>query len=305
MKNKLIIGTRRSELALWQANNVAGLLKEKFPSLEIILKKVVTKGDKILDKPLEAIGGKGLFTKELESELLAGTIDIAVHSLKDMPTELPAGLSILAVPERGAVADVLVSRRKEYNLNTLPIHATVATGSLRRKSQLLWWRPDFNIPDLRGNVNTRIQKFLDSDWDGVVLAKAGLERLGLTDRITHEFSLKELLPAAGQGALAIEGRSNDKDVAQIVAAINHSETELCTLAERSFLQALGGGCKTPIAVYASIENAKMFIQGLVGSADGKKLLRKHLTGDAALAKHLGELLAEKLINQGAKDLLIL
>jgi hydroxymethylbilane synthase len=305
MKNKLIIGTRRSELALWQANFVATLLKKKFPSIEITLKEVVTKGDRILDKPLETIGGKGLFTKELENELLAGSIDIAVHSLKDMPTGLPEGLSILAIPQRGSVADVLVSRRKEYSLNTLPIHATVATGSLRRKSQLLWWRPDFNIPDLRGNINTRMRKFVESDWDGMVLAKAGLERLGLTGMITHEFSFNELLPAAGQGALAIEGRSDDTEITQITAAINHSETELCTSAERAFLESLGGGCKTPIAAYASIREDKMILQGLVGSTDGKQQVRYSIEGNPDDAKSLGTLLAGDLIIQGAKDLLIL
>jgi hydroxymethylbilane synthase len=305
MKNKLIIGTRRSELALWQANHIADLIRAKFPSLEIILKKVVTKGDKILDKPLETIGGKGLFTKELENELLAGSVDIAVHSLKDMPTELPEGLSILAIPQRGPVTDVLVSRRKEYNLNTLPIHASVATGSLRRKSQLLWWRPDFNIPDLRGNINTRINKFIESNWDGIVLAKAGLERLGLTDMITHEFSFNELLPAVGQGALAIEGRSNDSEIKEITSAINHRETELCTSAERSFLEALGGGCKTPVAAYASITNGKLLLQGLVGSADGRHQVRDSVEGNPEDANRIGKLLADKLINQGAKDLLIL
>ncbi len=303
MKNKLIIGTRSSELALWQAHFVGNLLLKNNPSLNIVYKKISTKGDKILALPLEMLGGKGLFTKELENELLVGTIDIAVHSLKDMPTELPSGLSILGVTERGSVSDVLVSRRKEYNLNTLPPHAVVATGSLRRKSQLLWWRPDFNITDLRGNINTRMRKFIESNWDGMVLAKAGLERLNMTDMITHEFSFNEMLPAVGQGALAIEGRNDVPEIAELIATINDNETEMCVNAERSFLRILGGGCKTPIAAHCILQDDMLFLDGLVASVDGREQIRKQLFDKIDKPEILGNQLANILIELGANKLL--
>ena len=303
MKNNIIIGTRGSRLALWQARFIGDMLKKKHQTLQVEYKTITTKGDKILNSPLEQIPGKGLFTKELENELLTGAIDIAVHSFKDIPTELPDGLTILGVTERGPAADVLLTHRKEYSLNTLPIHAKVATGSVRRKAQLLWWRPDFIIPELRGNITTRIQKFLDSDWHGIVLAKAGLERLELTGMITHEFTLREMLPAVGQGALAIEGRSDDSETAALVTLINHDSTRRCITAERSFLKTLGGGCKTPIAAYCTISRDTLTLEGLVGSPDGKQQIRETLNGSTESPEKLGMELAQILIDKGAKTLL--
>jgi len=279
------------------------LLTAKFPELQVVYKIIKTEGDKVLDTPLSLIGSKGLFTKELEMELIAGTIDIAVHSLKDMPTELPDGLELLAVTERHSVSDVLLGKRKELSLNTLPLHATVATGSLRRKSQLLWWRPDLNIVDIRGNINTRLRKFHESNWDGMILAKAGLDRLGFADEICYEFTFQEMLPAVGQGALCIEGRTHDTDIKEIAAIIDDIDTRLCISAERSFLRSLGGGCKTPIAAYCMLADGRLFLDGLVASTDGKQLIRAQKIGELNKAVDIGKELAELLLVQGANKLL--
>jgi len=305
MKNKITIGTRGSELALWQAHFAGDLLSAKFPGLEVVYKIIKTKGDKILDTPLNLIGGKGLFTKELEAELLTGSIDIAVHSLKDMPTELPDGLELSAVTERHSVSDVLVAKRKGYTLNTLPVHATIATGSLRRKSQLLWWRPDLNIVDLRGNINTRLRKFHESDWHGMVLAKAGLERLGFTDDISHEFTFNEMLPAVGQGALCIEARTDDSETKEILSVIEDINTRKCVEAERSFLRTLGGGCKTPIAAHCRLVDGRLSLDGLVASTDGKALIRDNISADTSNPEITGRELAERLLEKGADKLLTL
>ncbi len=304
MKKKIIIGTRGSELAIWQAQFVEQLLVREFPSLLVENRIIETKGDKILNKPLELIGGKGLFTKELENELLNGTIDIAVHSLKDMPTELPAGLNLLGVTKRGPASDVLIVRSNEFSLATLPPSAAVATGSIRRKAQLFYKRPDLRIADLRGNINTRVQKFLESDWHAMVLAKAGLERLGISNLIIKELSFDEMLPAVGQGALGIEGRKDDNETIDLIKAIIDENTQVCTEAERAFLKALGGGCKTPIAAYCSLgDNDSLVLEGLVAATDGSVIIREKMTGHYDKPEMLGTLLAEELIQKGAKQLL--
>ena len=304
MKNKIIIGTRGSELALWQAQFVGQLLVREFPSLLVENKIIKTKGDKILNKPLELIGGKGLFTKELENELLNGKIDIAVHSLKDMPTVLPAGLNLLGVTKRGPASDVLVVRSNNFSLATLPPSAAVATGSLRRKAQLFYKRPDLRIADLRGNINTRVRKFMESDWHAMVLAKAGLERLGISNLIIKELPFDEMLPAVGQGALGIEGREDDAETIDLIKAIIDEKTQVCTEAERAFLKALGGGCKTPITAYCSFgDNDSLVLDGLVAATDGSVIIREKMIGHYDKPEMLGSLLAEELIQKGAKQLL--
>ena len=304
MKKNITIGTRGSELALWQAHFVGDLLLKAHPALTVNYKIIKTKGDKILDKSLELIGGKGLFTKELEKELLNHSIDIAVHSLKDMPTELPAGLSLMGVPKRGAAGDVLLARSKDLTFDTLPANSTIATGSLRRKAQLLNKRPDIRIANLRGNVNTRVRKFIESDWDAMVLAKAGLERLGMSDLITEELPFEIMLPAAGQGALGIEGRTSDADTLELINNIVDRDTQVCTTAERSFLKTLGAGCKTPVAAYCEVDKGgDLILDGMASSTDGSILIREKLSGDYNYPELLGQILADKLIEKGAKEII--
>lgn len=304
MKKRIIIGTRGSELALWQAHFIGDLLLNAHSDLTVDYKTVKTKGDRILDKQLELIGGKGLFTKELENELLENKIDIAVHSLKDMPTELTEGLSLLGVTRRGAADDVLVSRNKNITFETLPQNAVIATGSLRRKAQLLYKRPDIRIADLRGNVNTRVRKFMESDWDAMVLAKAGLERLGMSNFITEELSFDIMLPAAGQGALGIEGRIGDTNSSDLIKTITDEDTQACISAERSFLKTLGGGCRTPVAAYCSVEeNGNLILDGLAASQNGNILIREKLSGEYSHPELLGQMLADILIQKGAKEII--
>lgn len=303
MKNKLTIGTRGSELALWQANYIGNLLKSIYADLEINYKIITTKGDQILDKPLHSFGGKGIFTKELEIELSNGTIDIAVHSLKDMPTVQPDDLSIIAYSKRGPVHDVLLSKNPISKIDEIPLNSKIATGSIRRKAQLLWLLPDLEIIDIRGNITTRINKFNDSDCFGLVLAAAGLERLSLTGKISYHFPMKEILPAVGQGVLCVEGRSNDKQTIELLSKLNDVETELCVQAERTFLKALGGGCKTPIAAYCALNSDRLQIEGLVANKNGTELINYTVYGQPSEAKKLGYQLAKTLISFGASKYL--
>ena len=291
MKQKLIIGTRSSSLAMWQAEYIMGLIIEIHPEMEIELKHIKTKGDEILDVSLDKFDNKGIFTKEIENELLSSSIDLAVHSLKDLQTDLPEGLKLGAVPERHRVEDVLIAKEKGIGIDDLKLNATVATGSVRRKAQLLHRRPDLNIVDIRGNVNTRIDKFLKSDWDGMLLAAAGVERLGLEEYISSYIHTDIILPAVGQGALGIEIRESDEYTERIIKEINHKPTLIAVTAERAFLKALGGGCKTPIAALGIVRDDELILEGMVASLDGKKVERKKLTGNINSPENIGEKLA--------------
>lgn len=303
MMKKLIIGSRGSDLALWQSNFVANKIKRFFPQIEIEIKIIKTKGDQILDKALDKINDKGLFTKELENELLLSNIDLAVHSLKDLPTYLPRGLKLAAVTERYNPEDVIIAKKKNMSIKRFSKKATVATGSLRRKAQLLYIRKDLNIVDIRGNVNTRIKKYLESDWEALILARAGVERLDLDEHISSIIDVKEMVPAVGQGALAIETKVDNTDLQVILKKINHENTEIETRAERAFLNRLGGGCKTPIAAYSKIRNNKLFLDGLVSTEDGKQYFRSASAGNMNNPEKLGINLAESVLKMGAKKII--
>lgn len=302
MKNKLVIGTRGSKLALWQANYVAHRITEQHPGIEVELKHIVTTGDKILDVPLAKIGGKGLFTKELESSMLDGEIDIAVHSLKDMPTELPSGLTLAVITEREDMRDALIS--PQYGtLANLPVGAKVGTSSLRRRAQLLNNRPDLNMVDLRGNLDTRLKKLATEELDAIVLASAGLKRLGWEDRITELLSPEICLPAVGQGALAIEARQDDKEVLSIIKFLNDPDTAIATAAERSFLNELEGGCQVPIGVYGRVENSELIVDAIILAVDGTMALKDRSWGSPAAAEHIGRELAQRMYVSGGRQIL--
>ncbi len=299
----LTIGSRASDLALWQTHYIRDVLRKNYPSLEIVIKIIQTTGDKILDSSLSLIGGKGVFTKELETALLDGEIDMAVHSLKDLPTTLPDGLTLGAIPERASVEDVFLSKDTSARLMDLPDGATIATGSMRRTAQLLTKRPDLRIVDIRGNVPTRIRKMLESNWDGMILARAGLDRLGLTAHIAHTISLEWVLPAAGQGALAVECRSNDAKTLDLLAPLNHNETRQSVTAERSLLKALGGGCQVPIGAHGKIVADALELSGCIAAMNGESLVRAVHTGHPMQAEQIGEELARTLLDMGGKELL--
>ncbi len=303
LKQKLIIGTRKSELALWQAEFVKRELLKEYKNLKVELKLISTKGDKILNKSLSKIGDKGLFTKELENYLLNGEIDIAVHSLKDMETTLPKNLILAAVTKRHNPQDVLIARKKNMTIDKLPENATVATGSLRRKSQLKHLRPDIKVVDLRGNVPTRIQKFLESDWDAIILACAGVERLKLKKHISSYISTDELIPAAGQGALGIEVNSKNKFALESVKFLNDENSFYSTLAERALLNTLQGGCQVPVGVFAEVKSNGLYLDAIVGSLNGDITFRKKIRGAKKNAIQLGTSLAKDLLNAGAKEIL--
>ncbi|MBR3458073.1 MAG: hydroxymethylbilane synthase [Selenomonadaceae bacterium] len=301
-KDRIVIGTRSSKLALLQADYVADCLQKEYPGLWVEKKLMTTKGDKILDAPLAKIGGKGLFTKELEMAMLAGEIDLAVHSLKDMPTEVPEGLVISAVTKRLDAGDALVSG-KFQSLRELPLGAKVGTSSLRRKAQLLHVRPDLEIRDLRGNVNTRLKKLEEEDFDAIVLAVAGLKRLGFAHRITEILPKDILLPAVGQGALAIEAREDDGSVREMIAFLNDEGTVNCARAERAFLAKVEGGCQVPVGVYATANGEELCVEAVIASLDGKRLYRDAMHGSCKDAKEIGTALAEKLLEAGGREIL--
>ncbi len=301
-KDRIVIGTRSSKLALWQADYVADCLQKEYPGLRVEKKLMTTKGDKILDAPLAKIGGKGLFTKELEMAMLAGEIDLAVHSLKDMPTEVPEGLVISAVTRRLDAGDALVSE-KFQSFRELPSGAKVGTSSLRRKAQLLHVRPDLEIRDLRGNVNTRLKKLEEEDFDAIVLAVAGLKRLGFAHRITEILPKDILLPAVGQGALAIEAREDDGSVREMIAFLNDEGTVNCARAERAFLAKVEGGCQVPVGVYATANGEELCVEAVIASLDGKRLYRDAMHGSCKDAKEIGTALAEKLLEAGGREIL--
>ena len=302
MRKKLVIGTRGSRLALWQANYIAHCLTERYPGLIVTLEHMVTTGDKILDVPLAKIGGKGLFTKELEVAMLNGEIDLAVHSLKDMPTELPAGLVLAAITEREDPWDALIS--PEYKtIDNLPQGAKVGTSSLRRKAQLLHYRPDLRISDLRGNLDTRLKKLETEKLDAILLAEAGLKRLGLEHLITQVLPKEISLPAVGQGALAIEAREGDTEVLDMLDFLNDPDTRAATTAERSFLNELEGGCQVPMGVYGRIENNAVCLEAAIFSVDGYSAIRDSLCSGRGGAEEMGRRLAQRMYVNGGKKIL--
>lgn len=302
---RIVIGTRGSDLALWQSRFVQSRLAELFPSTTVELAVIKTLGDKILDSPLSKIGDKGLFTKELEKELLDGSIDLAVHSLKDIPTVIPDGLMLGAVTEREDVRDVFIAHPdKPYRtLADVPRGGTIATGSLRRTCQLLHLRPDLHITDLRGNLNTRMKKLEESSWDGMLLAFAGLKRLGWEARMTEVLSCDTILPAVGQGALGIEIRKNDARIRTAVHGLHHPPTAQSVAGERALLRHLEGGCQVPIGTFGRLEEGRFRLDALVGSLDGTKIVRGHITGEPGRSESLGIELARQLIERGAGEIL--
>jgi hydroxymethylbilane synthase len=293
----LTIGSRGSQLALWQAHWIQARLEKLGQESHIEIIK--TTGDKITDVALSQVGSKGLFTKEIEEALLAGTIDLAVHSLKDMPTELPAGLTLAAIPEREDPRDALVGR----GLAELAHGARVGTGSLRRAAQLRALRPDLKIEDIRGNVDTRLRKLDDGRYDAIVLASAGLRRLGWENRITEIFDPGIMCPAVGQGALAVETRDDGGPAFQIAKRLEHAETRAAVTAERAVLAALGGGCQAPIGAHAFIKDGNLFVLALIVSPDGVQEVRKETQGPVADAARLGRSLGEHLLAAGGKQIL--
>lgn len=302
MAHLLRIGTRGSKLALWQAEWVKSRLEHLHPQLTVALTVIKTKGDKILDVPLAKVGGKGLFVKEIEEALLERRIDLAVHSMKDMPAEIPPGLCIGAVPERETPVDALICSGGQ-RLEDLPRGARIGTSSLRRSSQLRRVRPDIEIVALRGNLDTRLRKLDEGRMEAIVLAAAGVRRLGLEDRITQRLDPEVMLPAVGQGALCVEMRRDDPVVAPLVAPLEDAATRCAVTAERAFLHRLEGGCQVPIAGHATLNNAQLTLCGLVSDLTGQTVFRETRTGPPSEAVAIGRDVAGMLLDQGAKAVL--
>jgi hydroxymethylbilane synthase len=303
MPKKVIrIATRQSPLALWQAEHVRDRLLLAHPDLSVELVRMITQGDKILDSPLAKIGGKGLFVKELEQGMLDGHADIAVHSMKDVPVEFPAGLHLPVVLEREDPRDAFVANAFSH-FSALPQHARVGTSSLRRQCQLRTLRPDLEILDLRGNVGTRLGKLDQGNYDAIVLAAAGLKRLGLAHRITESLATDISLPAIGQGVVGIECRTDDPWVNGLIRVLADADTQIRITAERAFNQRLGGGCQVPIAGYATLTDGTLTLRGLVGEPDGSRVIRGEIAGNAAQAQQLGTQLADELLGRGAGEIL--
>lgn len=303
MSKQLIrIATRQSPLALWQAEHVRQLLCAQHPDLEVTLVPMVTKGDVILDTPLAKVGGKGLFVKELELALLEQRADIAVHSMKDVPVEFPDGLGLVCICERDDPHDALVSNHYD-SLDALPQGAIVGTSSLRRQCQLRAARPDLHIKDLRGNVGTRLSKLDNGEYDAIILAAAGLRRLGLEARIRARLSVQQSLPAVGQGAIGIECRLDDARVRALLAPLNHADTADRVVAERAMNNRLQGGCQVPIGSYAELTGDQLYLRALVGAPDGSRLLQAEIRGPRTAAEQLGNALAEQLLDAGAGSIL--
>ena len=301
-KRVIKVVSRDSALAMWQTNFVVDSLRKVTDQYEFEIVSLKTKGDKVLDVSLAKIGDKGLFTKELEDGLLSGEMDFAVHSLKDIPTVLPEGLQLSAMLTRHNPADVLISEKYD-SFDALPQGAKVGTSSLRRKAQLLNKRPDLNIQDLRGNVNTRMRKLKEENFDGIILAAAGVERMESKESITEELAYDLCLPAVSQGVIAVETRSDDPEIIALVQLIHDKESEICVNAERALLRALEGGCQIPIAGHAHIEGDTVVLDGLVGSIDGKTIIRDQMRGPIELAEEIGKQLAKVLSDKGGKEIL--
>ena len=302
MKTLLRIGTRASQLAVTQSTWVKNRIESTHPQTRVELVKIITKGDRILDVPLAKVGGKGLFVKEIEDALLAGDVDLAVHSMKDVPTELPEGLHIGIIPLRESPYDAFVSARYA-SLDALPHGAKVGTSSLRRKSQLAALRPDLTIVDLRGNIDTRLRKLDEGLYDAILLAGAGLNRMGLQARITTLLSSDQMLPAIGQGSLGIELRKDDKDLLAMLQFLHDPQTAVTITAERAFLLRLEGGCQVPIGAHALLSGEMVSLTGLIAGVDGQQIIKETITGPAEQAGPLGTTLAETLLAKGGKALL--
>jgi len=301
---KLTIATRVSDLALWQAYHVKERIEKSFPEVEVVLNKIVSNGDKVLDKPLALIGGKGHFTKELEEEMLAGNAELAVHSLKDVPTYMPDGLELVAVTQRQDQSDVFLSHTYA-TLEDLPQGAVVGTTSLRRRMQLLQKRPDLQVKDLRGNVNTRLRKLKEGQYDAIILAWIGLHRLDLLKDIpfTQKLSLDMMIPPMGQAALGIEIISNNEKVREIAQTLNDEETFIATMVEREFISAIGAGCSAPVACNAVIDEGKITFRVMLGFANGRDIMQKRVVVNVSEAEGLGQKVAQEMIENGALKLL--
>jgi hydroxymethylbilane synthase len=301
-RTSVVLGTRGSKLAVHQSEWVQARLKDLAPHVTVTLRRIQTSGDKILDVPLAKIGGKGLFVKEIEEALLSGEIDLAVHSMKDVPTELPEGLDLLCVPLREDPRDALISRDGRM-FKDLPHGAKVGTSSLRRQSQLLQARPDLSIGMLRGNLDTRLKKLREGQFDAIVLAAAGLRRLGWERKITEYLAPEISLPAIGQGALGIEGRGDDLFLRSLLSGLEHAPTRTMVLAERALLHRLQGGCQVPIAAHATLNGSDVTLEGLVASVDGKEIIRDMVRGTVADPESMGIELAERLLSRGGDKIL--
>jgi hydroxymethylbilane synthase len=301
-RSPVVIGSRKSKLAMVQSEWVKGRIESLRPGLDVQIKKISTTGDKITDVALAKIGGKGLFTKEIENDLLSGAVDLAVHSMKDLPTELPEGLKIGVVPMREDPRDVLVSRN-DTKFSDLPEDAVIGTCSLRRRAQLLAARPDLRVADLRGNLDTRLKRVEEGKFDAVVLACAGINRLGRKEVISDILGIDIIIPAVGQGALCIEVREGDAFIEELLGPLNHKETELAIRAERTLMAVLEGGCQVPVGGYAKVENGSLTLCGVVASIDGGRIVRAEDSGPPEEAEELGEWVARRLISMGAREIL--
>jgi len=302
MQKLVKIGTRKSLLAMAQSNGIKAQIEKQYPETTVELNKIMTKGDKILDVPLAKVGGKGLFVKELEEAMLNGGADIAVHSMKDVPAELPEGLHLGIITKREDPRDAFVSN-KYKSLHELPQGAKIGTSSLRRRAQLAILRPDLVIEDLRGNLDTRLRKLDEGQYEAIILAAAGLNRLKLSDRIASLFDPADMLPAVGQGAVGIEMRSADHDLLAGLKFLEHRDTTVAVTAERAFLLTLEGGCQVPIAGHCQVDGDQISLTGLVASVDGKEVLKKSASGLAEDAEKIGRDLARELLEMGAKAIL--
>ncbi len=302
-KKQLRIGTRASQLALWQANWVKFELEKRYPDLEVTLTKIKTQGDKILDVPLAMVGGKGLFTKELQEAMLRGETDISVHSMKDVPTLFPEGLALHCITEREDVRDIVILRSGVTSWRDLPQGARIGTSALRRKAQLLHIRPDLQMVDIRGNVETRIRKLTEDNLDAVILAAAGMHRLGFDSQIGEYLPVDVSIPAIGQGALGIESRIDDAETNALIDFFNHAETDWAVRGERAFLLRLEGGCQVPIACHGTVAGRTLTLTGLVADCDGVQCLKKTVSGPVEDCEHLGASLGDDLLIMGAGKIL--
>ena len=302
MKKNIIIGTRGSKLALWQTEWVKKEIEKKNPSVNVDIVKIKTIGDKIVDRPLAMVGGKGLFVKEIEHKLIKGEIDLAVHSMKDMPAELPHGLIIGAVPLRENPFDVLISKNM-LKLSELPAGAKIGTSSLRRASQIKHARPDIITESIRGNLDTRLKKLSAGEFDAIILAAAGIIRLGMKEKITEYLDEEIMLPAVGQGALCIESRENDQETSLLLKTLNHTETSIIIKGERAFLKRLEGSCHIPVACFGKIQKKNITLTGLIASEDGKKVIKETIQKHINSAEQAGIKLADALLAKGGREIL--
>ena len=302
MTQVLHIATRKSPLALWQAEHVKACLQAIHPDLQVELLAMTTEGDRFLNSPLASVGGKGLFVKELEQCLLEGKADIAVHSIKDVTVDFPEGLHMPIIMEREDPRDAFISSKHQSLIN-LPKNACIGTSSMRRQCQIKALRPDLEIKDLRGNVNTRLRKLDEGQYDAIILAAAGMKRLAMEERIQQYIDTKMILPAIGQAAIGIECRTDDKRVVQLLAPLQHEETAIRIKAERTISQGLYGGCQLPIAAFAEIDNDKLHLQALVGQIDGSEIIRDEIVGDIHAGVTLAKQLTEQLLSKGAGTIL--